>query len=57
MSVERADLELKTTRSLIECVTGRSTVLFRAPYNADSEPQTYDEIEPIARAKKTIIYV
>ena len=52
MSVERADLELKTTRSLIECVTGRSTVLFRAPYNADSEPQTYDEIEPIARAKK-----
>ncbi|WP_291100916.1 MULTISPECIES: polysaccharide deacetylase family protein [unclassified Flavobacterium] len=51
MSYERADLELKTTRSLIECVTGRSTVLFRAPYNADSEPQTYDEIEPIARAK------
>ena len=52
MSPERADLELKTTRSLIECVTGHSTVLFRAPYNADSEPQTYDEIEPIARAKK-----
>lgn len=51
MSPERADLELKTTRSLIECVTGRSTILFRAPYNADSEPQTYDEIEPIARAK------
>ena len=52
MSPERADLELKTTRSLIECVTGHSTVMFRAPYNADSEPQTYDEIEPIARAKK-----
>lgn len=51
MSSERADLELKTTRSLIECVTGHSTILFRAPYNADSEPQTYDEIEPIARAK------
>jgi poly-beta-1,6 N-acetyl-D-glucosamine synthase len=51
MSPERADLELKTTRSLIECVTGHSTILFRAPYNADSEPQTYDEIEPIARAK------
>ncbi len=52
MSPDRADLELKTTRSLIECVTGHSTVMFRAPYNADSEPQTYDEIEPIARAKK-----
>lgn len=51
MSPERADLELKTTRSLIECVTGHSTILFRAPYNADSEPQTYDEIEPLARAK------
>lgn len=52
MSPERADLELKTTRSLIECVTGHSTILFRAPYNADSEPQTYDELEPMARAKK-----
>ncbi len=51
MSPERADLELKTTRSLIECVTGHSTILFRAPYNADSEPQTFDEIEPLARAK------
>lgn len=51
MSAERADLELRTTRSLIECVTGHSTILFRAPYNADSEPQTYEEIEPIARAK------
>jgi cellulose synthase/poly-beta-1,6-N-acetylglucosamine synthase-like glycosyltransferase/peptidoglycan/xylan/chitin deacetylase (PgdA/CDA1 family)/spore germination protein YaaH len=52
MSPERAELEMKTTRSLIECVTGHSTILFRAPYNADSEPQTYDEIEPIARSKK-----
>ena len=52
MSPERAELEMKTTRSLIECVTGHSTILFRAPYNADSEPQTYEEIEPIARSKK-----
>lgn len=52
MSPERADLEMKTTRLLIECVTGHSTILFRAPYNADSEPQTYEEIEPIARSKK-----
>ena len=52
MSPERADLELKSTRSLIECVTGHSTILFRAPYNADSEPQTFEEIEPIARSKK-----
>ncbi len=52
MSAERADLELKSTRLLIEAVTGRSTILFRAPFNADSEPQSFEEIEPIARAKK-----
>ncbi len=52
MSPERADLELKSTRVLIECITGHSTILFRAPYNADSEPQSFEEIEPIARSKK-----
>ncbi len=52
MSPQRADLEMKATRSLIEAVTGQSTILFRAPYNADSEPQTFEEIEPIARSKK-----
>jgi cellulose synthase/poly-beta-1,6-N-acetylglucosamine synthase-like glycosyltransferase/spore germination protein YaaH/peptidoglycan/xylan/chitin deacetylase (PgdA/CDA1 family) len=51
MSPRRADLEMKTTRLLIESVTGHSTILFRAPYNADSEPQTFEEIEPIARSK------
>ncbi|MEP7256408.1 MAG: glycosyltransferase [Ferruginibacter sp.] len=52
MSPERADLELKSTRVLLECITGHSTILFRAPFNADSEPQTFEEIEPIARSKK-----
>ncbi|MEO5945014.1 MAG: glycosyltransferase [Ferruginibacter sp.] len=52
MTPERAVLEMKTTRLLLECVTGHSTILFRAPYNADSEPQTFEEIEPIARSKK-----
>ncbi len=52
MSLERAELEMKTTRVLIECITGRSTILFRAPYNADSEPQTFEEIEPLALSKK-----
>jgi peptidoglycan-N-acetylglucosamine deacetylase len=52
MSAERAELEMKSTRLLIESITGRSTILFRAPYNADAEPQTYEELEPIARSKK-----
>ncbi len=52
MSPERAEIEMRLTRLLIESITGRSTILFRAPYNADSEPQTYEEIEPLARSKK-----
>jgi peptidoglycan-N-acetylglucosamine deacetylase len=52
MSPQRAGLEMKLTRLLIESVTGRSTILFRAPYNADSEPHTYEELEPIARSRQ-----
>jgi len=52
MSGQRAELEMNLTRLLIESVTGHSTVLFRAPYNADSEPHTYEELEPIARSHK-----
>ncbi len=52
MSPQRAEMEMKSTRLLIESITGRSTILFRAPYNADSEPQTFEEIEPIARSQK-----
>ncbi|HET7114969.1 MAG TPA: glycosyltransferase [Hanamia sp.] len=52
MSLSRAALEMKLTRLLIESVTGHSTILFRAPYNADSEPQTYDELAPIQRSRK-----
>ncbi|MEO6327300.1 MAG: glycosyltransferase [Ginsengibacter sp.] len=51
MSLARADIEMKLTRLLIESITGRSTILFRAPYNADSEPATYEELEPIARSR------
>ncbi|WP_374446279.1 polysaccharide deacetylase family protein [Epilithonimonas sp.] len=49
---ERALLELRLTRLLIECVTGHSTILFRAPYNADSEPTTPEEIIPVALARQ-----
>jgi peptidoglycan-N-acetylglucosamine deacetylase len=52
MSAQRAGLEMKLTRLLIESVTGRSTILFRAPYNADSEPHTYEELEPIERSRQ-----
>ena len=51
ISKKRALLELNTTRLLLESITGHSTILFRAPYNADSEPETMEELEPVAFAK------
>ena len=56
VSSERASLEMEATRLLIESVTGRSTVLFRAPYNADAEPTTEVELRPIALSKEKNYY-
>lgn len=46
----RTFIELRLTRLLIECITGHSTILFRAPYNADSEPSSLEEITPVVLA-------
>ena len=56
VSNERVEFELNATRRLIESVTGHSTVLFRPPYNADSEPENMEEILPIIEAKKHNYY-
>jgi cellulose synthase/poly-beta-1,6-N-acetylglucosamine synthase-like glycosyltransferase/spore germination protein YaaH/peptidoglycan/xylan/chitin deacetylase (PgdA/CDA1 family) len=50
-SDEETKLELNTTLRLIEHDTGHSSILFRPPYNADSEPQTPQELLPIQRAQ------
>lgn len=52
VSRERTDLELSTTQRLLESVLGHSTIMFRPPYVADSEPQTAEEILPVVRAKQ-----
>ena len=52
VSAGRAKLEMKLTRLLIEAITGHSTVMFRAPYNADSEPETMQEMIPVAKARE-----
>ncbi|MDQ6608708.1 MAG: polysaccharide deacetylase family protein, partial [Bacteroidota bacterium] len=52
VSAKRANIELEATRLLIECITGHSTILFRAPYNADFEPEKYEELIPVAIARK-----
>ncbi|HCL82614.1 MAG TPA: glycosyl transferase family 2 [Chitinophagaceae bacterium] len=52
VSKKRAVVEMDATRLLIECITGHSTVLFRAPYNADFEPQKAEELIPVAIARE-----
>jgi cellulose synthase/poly-beta-1,6-N-acetylglucosamine synthase-like glycosyltransferase/peptidoglycan/xylan/chitin deacetylase (PgdA/CDA1 family)/spore germination protein YaaH len=52
ISVDRVKLELNATRKLIESVTGRSTILFRPPFNADAEPTTLAEVIPVAESRK-----
>ncbi|MDD3911263.1 MAG: glycosyltransferase [Bacteroidales bacterium] len=51
-SPDRTFAELKLTRLLIECITGHSTILFRPPYNADSEPANMEELIPVVLARK-----
>ena len=52
VSTQRANIEMESTRLLIEAITGHSTILFRAPFNADFEPGTIDELIPVALARK-----
>src|SRR5665213_846935 len=52
VSRKRAVIEMDATRLLIECITGHSTILFRAPYNADFEPQKAEELIPVAIARQ-----
>ncbi|HWD39654.1 MAG TPA: polysaccharide deacetylase family protein, partial [Fimbriimonas sp.] len=47
ISEGRDRLELNLTQLAIEMATGRSTILFRPPYNADSEPETEEQLRPI----------
>jgi peptidoglycan-N-acetylglucosamine deacetylase len=52
VSTQRANLEMDLTRLLIECITGHSTIMFRAPFNADSEPDKSEELIPVALSRK-----
>ncbi len=57
-SIERTKLELRTTRRMIEAITGQSTVLFRPPFSVDAEPTSYNELKPLAIGKEeNYIYV
>lgn len=56
VSDRRAETETEATRLLIEAATGHSTILFRAPYNADAEPTKAVELKPVARGKEYNYY-
>jgi cellulose synthase/poly-beta-1,6-N-acetylglucosamine synthase-like glycosyltransferase/peptidoglycan/xylan/chitin deacetylase (PgdA/CDA1 family)/spore germination protein YaaH len=47
VSEERIRLELNATQRLLETISGRSTILFRPPYNADSRPTLPAEVLPL----------
>ena len=49
-SDQRVELELNATQRAIQGVTGRSTIMFRPPFNADSTPTTSEELRPVAIA-------
>jgi cellulose synthase/poly-beta-1,6-N-acetylglucosamine synthase-like glycosyltransferase/peptidoglycan/xylan/chitin deacetylase (PgdA/CDA1 family)/spore germination protein YaaH len=44
---EHIRLELNATQLLIETITGRSTTLFRPPYNADTSPSSLGDLAPL----------
>jgi poly-beta-1,6 N-acetyl-D-glucosamine synthase len=49
-SKNREIMELRSTRLLIESITGHSTLLFRPPYNTDAEPKSLFQIKSLAIA-------
>ncbi len=50
------ELELSATQRLIESITGRSTTLFRPPYNADSTPTDFAELALLKVAEDKLGY-
>ncbi|MDD5656744.1 MAG: glycosyltransferase, partial [Elusimicrobia bacterium] len=52
VSERRARLELTATQRALQSILGRSTIMFRPPYNADAEPSRADEVRPILLAAR-----
>lgn len=47
VSTARVKLELNATQRSLQAILGRSTRLFRPPYNADAEPGSIEEVAPV----------
>jgi cellulose synthase/poly-beta-1,6-N-acetylglucosamine synthase-like glycosyltransferase/spore germination protein YaaH/peptidoglycan/xylan/chitin deacetylase (PgdA/CDA1 family) len=50
VSKQRARFELNATQRVLQSDLGRSTLMFRPPYNADAEPTSAEEVRPILDA-------
>jgi cellulose synthase/poly-beta-1,6-N-acetylglucosamine synthase-like glycosyltransferase/peptidoglycan/xylan/chitin deacetylase (PgdA/CDA1 family)/spore germination protein YaaH len=48
---QQVEIELNATQRLIESITGRSTTLFRPPYNADSQPTDVSQLTPLKQVQ------
>ncbi len=48
---QRTRIELDATQRLLQTITGRSTTLFRPPYEADSRPSQLSEVTPLVVAQ------
>lgn len=44
---QKAKLEINATQRAIESLVGHRTTLFRPPYNADSQPETNNQVLPV----------
>ncbi len=44
---QQADIQINATQRVIESLTGHRTILFRPPYNADSQPETVNQVLPV----------
>ena len=52
ISSTQFELELSATQRLMASAVGRHSLLFRAPYAEDSEPETIDQVRPIELASR-----
>lgn len=57
ISPQQIRLELNATQFLLQSITGRSTILFRPPYNADSNPSRLKEILPLKQIQDDLGYL
>ncbi len=52
ISPRQFQLELSATQHLLASEVGRHSILFRAPYGVDAEPETIDQVRPLELSAK-----